>query len=324
MQSRRSFLAGAAAAGLVGAAPAVFAAYPEKPIRLIVPFPAGGATDVVARALGLRLGQMLKQPVLVENRAGAGGNLGADLVAKSAADGYTVLVASPAEVAINEYLYAKMAYDPAKDLAPVAKLASAPLALVVNSSSPADSVQGLVRFIRSRPNGVNFASSGTGGPQHLAAEQFRLMSGTKMTHVPYKGGAPAMTDLLGGQVDLFFSGLPPAMAHIQAGKLRVLGVTTAQRSPLLPQAPTIAEQGFAGFDIENWQGVFVPAATPSAVVEQLARAIGEISADKAFADQLQAQGASPAFLGPKAFGDFVAAERQKYARLVRESGAKAD
>ncbi|WP_066709806.1 Bug family tripartite tricarboxylate transporter substrate binding protein [Curvibacter delicatus] len=320
----RQTVLGAVAAALIAIAPQAWAAYPDKPIRLIVPFPAGGATDVVARVVGVRLGQLLKQPVIVENKTGAGGNIGADFVSKSPADGYTVLVASPAEVAINEFLYAKMSYDPAKDLAPVAKLASAPLVLVVSEKSPARSAQDLVRHAKSKPNGLNFASSGTGGPQHLAGELFRITSGAKLTHVPYKGGAPAMTDLLGNQVDLFFSGLPPALAHIQGGKLRVLGVSTAQRFPLLPQVPTVAEQGFAGFDIENWQGVFVPAGTPAGVIELLARSLGEIAADKGFAEQLQAQGASPAFLNTKAFAEFVAKERTKYARLVKDSGAKAD
>ncbi|AOS79463.1 MULTISPECIES: Bug family tripartite tricarboxylate transporter substrate binding protein [Hydrogenophaga] len=324
MHGRRTILTALAAACLAAGAPSAFAAFPDKPIRLIVPFPAGGATDVVARLLSAHLSQTLQQPVVVENRTGAGGNIGAGIVAKSAPDGYTVLVASPAEVAINEFLYAKMSYEPAKDLVPVAKLASAPLVLVVNSQSPADSVQGLVRRVKSQPDGMNFASSGTGGPQHLAGELFRLLSGTRLTHVPYKGGAPAMTDLLGGRVDLFFSGLPPALPHIQAGKLRVLGVSTAQRSPLLHEAPTVAEQGLAGFDIENWQGVFVPAGTPAPVVELLARSIGEIAANKSFADQLQAQGAAPAFMEPKAFAAFVAAERTKYAKLVKDSGAKAD
>lgn len=322
MNTRRHVLA-ALAASLLSVAPHALG-FPDKPMRIVVPFPAGGATDVVARALALRLGQGWNQPVVVENRPGAGGNIGADAVAKSSADGHTLLMASAAEVSINQYLYASMPFDPVKDLAPVAKVASAPLVLVVNSKSPIDSVQALVRDVKSRPSGVNYASSGTGGPQHLAAELFRLMSGTKMTHVPYKGGAPAMTDLLGGQVEIFFSGLPPAQPHLQSGRLRALGVSTAQRSPLLPQVPTIAEQGFPGFNIENWQGVFVPAATPPAVVEQIAQAIGKIVADRSFAEQLQAQGAGPAFLNPKAFSEFLAAERQKYSKLVRESGAKAD
>jgi tripartite-type tricarboxylate transporter receptor subunit TctC len=262
--------------------------------------------------------------VVVENRAGAGGNIGADIVAKSPADGLTLLLASPAEVAINQYLYASMPFDPAKDLAPVAKVASAPLVLVLQSKSPIDSVQALVKDGKARGTPVNFASSGTGGPQHLAGELFRLMSGMKMTHVPYKGGAPAMNDLLGGQVEIFFSGLPPAKAHLQSNRLRALAVSTAQRSPLLPEVPTVAEQGFAGFDIENWQGVFVAGGTPPALVEQISQAIGKVVADKAFAEQLQSQGAGPAYMSPKAFGAFVAAERQKYSKLVRESGAKAE
>jgi len=323
MKSRRLALAAVLAASLVGAAPAALA-FPDKPVRIIVPFPAGGATDVVARALALRLGQAWNQTVIVENRSGAGGNIGADAVAKSPADGHTLLLASPAEVAINQYLYASMPFDPVKDLAPVAKVASAPLVLVVQSKAPADSVQGLVREVKTRGAGINYASSGTGGPQHLAGELFRLMSGLTMTHVPYKGGAPAMNDLLGGQVEMFFSGLPPAQAHIQSGRLRALAVSTAQRSSLLPKVPTVAEQGFPGFDIENWQGVFAPGATPAAAVEQISQAIGQIVADKAFADQLQSQGAGPAYMDAKAFGAFVTAERQKYAKLVKEAGAKAD
>ena len=316
-------LAAGALAATLAAAPEAFA-FPDKPVHLIVPFPPGGATDVVARALGVRLGKLWNQPVIVENKTGAGGNIGADYVAKSSPDGYTLLVGSPAETAINQFLYPSMPYDPSKDLLPLAKVASAPLVLVVNSKSPADSLQGLLRHIKSQPDGVTFASSGTGGPQHLAGELFRLMSGTKMTHVPYKGGAPAMTDVLGGQVEMFFSGLPPALPHIQAGRLRSLAVSTARRSPLLPQVPSIAEQGFPGFDIENWQGIFVRSGTPAAIIEQISNDIGKIIADKAFLEQLQGQGATPAFLDPKAFAQFVQAERQKYSKLVKDSGAKAE
>ena len=301
-----------------------FASYPDKPIRLIVAFPAGGATDVVARALGVRLSQLTKQPVVVENKPGAGGNIGADFVAKSPPDGYTLLVASPAEVAINEYLYPKMSYKPATELQPIAKLAATPLVLVVNSKSPSESLSALLQEIRQRPGGANFASSGSGGPQHLAGELLRLRSGVAISHIPYKGGAPAMTDLLGGQVDLFFAGLTPAMPHIQSGKLRALGVSSARRTPLLPQVPTIAEQGFPGFDIENWQGIFAPANTPQAIIDLLSKLIAEISADKSYIEQLNAQGVSPSYMGPKDFGRFLTSERQKYARLIKESGAKAD
>ncbi len=301
-----------------------FASYPDKAIRLIVPFPAGGATDVVARALGGRLSQLTKQPVVVENKPGAGGNIGADYVAKSTPDGYTLLVASPAEVAINEYLYPKMSYKPAVDLLPIAKLAATPLVLVINIKTPSESLASFLQDIRQRSPGANFASSGSGGPQHLAGELLRLRSGIAISHIPYKGGAPAMTDLLGGQVDLFFAGLTPAIPHIQSGKLRALGVSTVRRTPLLPQVPTIAEQGFPDFDIENWQGIFAPANTPPAFIDLLSKLIAEISADKSYIEQLNAQGVSPSYMGPKDFGRFLTSERQKYARLIKESGAKAD
>lgn len=323
MPNRRTLLRVLIAASAATAAVAVHA-YPDKPVRLIVPFPPGGATDVVARALAVRLSQSLNRPVIVENRTGAGGNIGADYVAKSAADGHTLLMASPAEVSINKFLYARMPFDPAKDLAPIARVASAPLVLVVNGKSPIDSVRSLANHVKENPQGVNYASSGIGGPQHLAAEWLQLLTGTKMTHIAYKGGAPAMTDLLGGQVEFFFSGLPPALPHIASGRLRALAVTTAQRSPLLPQVPTVAEQGFPEFSIENWQGVFASSGTPAAVVEQLEQTIGKICQDTAFSEQLQAQGAAPAFLNPKAFADFVLTERQKYGKLVKQSGAKAD
>lgn len=300
------------------------AAYPDKPVRLIVPFAPGGATDVVARALGIRLGQLWKQTIIVENKPGAGGNIGADMVAKAPADGYTVLLASPAEIVINPYIYARMPYDPAKDLTPVTKIATAPLVLVVNPAVPATTIGELVQYIKSQKDGVTYASSGAGGPQHLAAEQFRLMSGTNMIHVPYKGGAPAITDLLGGQVPMFFAGLPPALPHIKAGKLRALAVTTAARSSFMPQLPTIAESGLAGFNIENWQGIFVPSGTPTEIVNQLARDIATVAGEKAFVEGLVAQGATPSTMSPNDFSAFVREERQKYSRLVKESGAKAD
>ncbi|KDD24262.1 Bug family tripartite tricarboxylate transporter substrate binding protein [Bordetella bronchiseptica] len=320
----RNLIAGGLAATALGLGSVAAAAYPDKPIRIIVPFPAGGATDVVARMLGARLGEELGQSVIVENRSGAGGNIGADTVARSPADGYTLLVGSPAEVAINPLLYAKMPYDPAKDLVAVARVASAPLVLVVNARSPAHSVADLLAQIKGKDGAANYASSGTGGPQHLAGEWFRLESRAGIAHIPYKGGAPAMTDLLGGQVDMFFSGLPPALAHLKAGKLRALAVTTPQRSALLPEVPTMAEQGFAGFAIENWQGVFAPAGTPPEVIKLLSGKIGAITREPGFAERLQAQGASPAFMDAGDMARFVDAERRKYGKLVKESGAKAD
>ena len=298
--------------------------YPDKPVKIIVPFPPGGATDVVGRALAVRLSQLWKQQVLVENKPGAGGNIGADLVAKAPADGYTLLLASPAEITINPYLYAQMPFDPSRDFIPVARVASSPLVLVVNSKSAVKNMPELLQMIKTQGSKVNYASSGSGGPQHLAGELFQLMAGVSMTHIPYKGGAPAITDLLGGQVDLFFAGIPPALPHIIAGKLRPLAVTTLKRSPLLPQVPTVSESGFPGFNIENWQGIFVPRGTNNQIVDKIAADIGVIAAEKIFYDLLSAQGAIPAPLMPKEFAIFVNAESQKYSKLIKESGAKPD
>ena len=298
--------------------------YPDKPVKIIVPFPPGGATDVVGRALAVRLSQLWKQQVLVENKPGAGGNIGADLVAKAPADGYTLLLASPAEITINPYLYPQMPFDPSRDFIPVARVASSPLVLVVNSKSTVKNMAELLQMIKTQGSKVNYASSGSGGPQHLAGELFQLMAGVSMTHIPYKGGAPAITDLLGGQVDLFFAGIPPALPHIIAGKLRPLAVTTLKRSPLLPQVPTVSESGFPGFNIENWQGIFVPRGTNNQIVDKIAADIGVIAAEKNFYDLLSAQGAIPAPLMPKEFAIFVNAESQKYSKLIKESGAKPD
>jgi tripartite-type tricarboxylate transporter receptor subunit TctC len=298
--------------------------YPDKTVRLIVPFPPGGATDVVARALSAKLSPNWKQQLIVENKPGAGGNIGADLVAKSSSDGYTILLSSPAEVAINPSLYSRMPYDASKDLIPVSKVASAPLVLVVNSDSPVKNMNDLVQFIKNKKGAVNFASSGTGGPQHLAGELFKSMANVSMVHIPYKGGAPAITDLLGGQVDLFFAGVPPALPHINSGRLRAIAVTTLKRSPLLPNVPTISESGFPGFNIENWQGVFVPAGTSNNIIQFLATSINTISNDKSYHETLSAQGAVPSPLPPKEFAMFVQQETQKYSKLVKESGAKAD
>jgi tripartite-type tricarboxylate transporter receptor subunit TctC len=298
--------------------------YPDKPVKIIVPFPPGGATDVVGRALAVRLSQLWKQQVLVENKPGAGGNIGADLVAKAPADGYTLLLASPAEITINPYLYAQMPFDPNRDFIPVARVASSPLVLVVNSKSAVKNMPELLQMIKTQGSKVNYASSGSGGPQHLAGELFQLMAGVSMTHIPYKGGAPAITDLLGGQVDLFFAGIPPALPHIVAGKLRPLAVTTLKRSPLLPQVPTISESGYPGFNIENWQGIFVPRGTNSQIVDKIATDIGVIAAEKNFYELLSAQGAIPAPLMPKEFALFVNAESQKYSKLIKDSGAKPD
>ncbi|MBX3674399.1 MAG: tripartite tricarboxylate transporter substrate binding protein [Burkholderiales bacterium] len=315
-------LAAAIAALACAAAGLSHAAFPEKTVRIVVPFAPGGATDVVARALGQRLGKVWNQQVIIENKPGAGGNIGADIVAKAAPDGHTLLMASPAEVVINQFLYAKMPFDPATDLVPISKAASAPLVLVVHPSVPSTTLPELIDWLKARPEGTNYASSGTGGPQHLAGESFRTMTKAKLVHVPYKGGAPAITDLLGGQVQMFFAGLPPALPHIRAGKIRAIAITTTQPSALIPGVPTVASV-LPGFDFENWQGLFAPKGTPAAIVEQIARDYAAV-ADKSLADQLSGQGAAPAPTTPADFAAFVQKERQKYGELVKASGAKVD
>lgn len=303
---------------------AVAQPYPTKVVRIIVPFPPGGATDVVARTLGSRLSQLWKQPVVIENKPGAGGNIGADLVAKSAADGYTLLLASPAEVTINPYLYPKMPFDPARDLTPIIRVASAPLVLTVNGKAGFRKPQDLVKESTANARGLTYASSGTGGPQHLAGELFRLMSKGNFLHIPYKGGAPAIADLLGEQVDFFFAGVPPALPHLNSGRLRAIAVTTETRSPLLPSVPTLSESGYPGFHIENWQGLFAPSTTPQRIIDQIAADCQSVMSDKGFGETLSANGASPAVLMPKEFAIFVKNENQKFSKLVKESGARAD
>jgi len=298
--------------------------YPSKPLRIIVPFAPGGATDLIARAVGQKLTESMGQPVVVENRTGASGMLGADLVAKSPPDGYTLLMASTAEIAINPSLYAKMAYDPAKDLAPVTLAGITPLILVVNPNTPARSVNDLVAQAKSTPGSVSFASAGNGSVQHLSGELLKTITRTEMTHVPYKGAAPALVDLLGGQVTMFFSGMPPAMPHVKSGKLRAIAVTTPKRSPAAPEVPTMAEAGIPGFDISNWFGVFAPAGTPNEVLNKLNAEIVKALALPDVKERLASQGAEVVGNTRAEFAAFIAAEMAKYAKLIKESGAKAD
>jgi len=299
-------------------------AYPVKPIKIVVPFAPGGATDLTARAVGQKLTESMGQPVVIENRAGASGMIGADVVAKSAPDGYTLLMASTAEIAINPSLYPHMSYDPAKDFAPVTLAAITPLILVVNASSDARSVQDVVAQAKAKPGAISFASAGNGSVQHLSGELLKTITHIEMTHVPYKGAPPALADVLGGQVTLFFSGMPPAMQHVKAGKLRPLAVTTPKRSPAAPDVPTMAEAGIAGFDISNWFGVFAPAGTPDEVLNKLNAQIVKALALPDVKERLSSQGAETVGSTRAQFAAFIAAETAKYAKLIKESGAKAD
>ena len=310
---------------MFGGAGAFAQGYPSKPIRMVVPYPPGGPLDIMARAIGQKLAEAWGQPVVVENRAGAGGNIGADLVAKSPPDGYTLLMGAVATHAINPTLYGHVPYDPVKDFLPVALVAQVPNILVVNPSVPAVTVKDLIELARARPGTLNFGSGSTGSTGHLAGELFNIMAGVKMVHIPYKGGAPAMADLLAGQVQLMFDNLANALPNVRAGRLRALAVTTLARSPALPELPTIAESGLPGFDLTTWFGVMAPAGTSPEIVARLnAEIVRDLNA-KDMRERLEKMGAGvPANNTPEHFAAFIRDEAAKYAKVVRESGAKVE
>ena len=311
-------------ASAIGAASAVCAQdYPAKSIRLVAPFSPGGATDVLARIVGQKVSERIGQPVVVENRVGAGGNIGAEQVAKSAPDGYTLLMGGVPH-AIGASLYTKLGYDMVKDLTAVAEVASFPSVLVLHPSLPAKSVKELIALARARPGQLNFGSAGNGSPNHLALELFDTMAGVKMTHIPYKGAGQVVGDLLAGQLQLASMGLPVAMPHVQSGKLRAIALTGTTRSPLLPQLPTVAEAGLPGFDVTSWYGVFGPAALPKEIVARLNSEIGAAITAPELTERLNALGAEPAVKTPAAFAQYVRDEIVKWAKIVKESGAKLD
>jgi tripartite-type tricarboxylate transporter receptor subunit TctC len=316
------FMALAVALGCAGAAAQ---SYPSKPIRLVVPYPPGGPLDIMARAIGQKLTEAWRQPVVVDNRAGAGGNIGADLVAKGPADGYTLLMGAVATHAINSTLYGNVPYDPVKDFAPVAMVAQVPNILVVNPSVPARSVRELIELARARPGYLKFGSGSTGSIGHLAGELFNTMAGVKMVHIPYKGGAPAMADLLAGQVQLMFDNLANALPNVKAGRLRALAVTTLARSPAMPELPTIAESGLPGFDLSTWFGVMAPAGTPPEIVSKLNAEIARALSAKDMRERLEKMGAEPPINNtPEHFAAFIRTEAAKYAKVVKDSGARVE
>jgi tripartite-type tricarboxylate transporter receptor subunit TctC len=318
---KRLFAAGAGCAFVIvsGALPAQ--GYPAKSIRVVVPYAPGGATDLTARLVGQKMQETMKQNVLVDNRPGAGGVIGADIVAKAAPDGYTVLIAVPAEMAILPHLQ-KMPYNVPRDFAPVSLAAVTPLILVVHPSLPVRSVKELVAFARARPGQLTYASAGTGGVQHLSGELLKITLKLDMAHVPYKGAGPVMPDLIGGHVPMFFSGMPPAMPHVKAGKLRALAVTTTRRSPAAPDVPTMTEAGVPGFDISNWFAYFVPSGTPADVIARLNSEVNRGLKQPDVREKLANVGAETVGTSPDELAKFVRAETEKYARLVKLSGAK--
>ncbi|WP_064574188.1 tripartite tricarboxylate transporter substrate binding protein [Cupriavidus gilardii] len=304
--------------------PAAQAAYPERPIRWIVPFPAAGAMDNIARTLGEEMSQTLGQSIVVENRPGAGGNIGVELVARSPADGYTMLIVANG-MAVNPALYRKLSYDPIKDFAPVSLLAVVPNVLVANKAkTSAKTVPEVIASAKSQPGKYTYASAGNGTSIHLAGELFTSMAGVELLHVPYKGSGPAVTDLLGGQVDYMFDSITSAKPHIDAGKLTAIAVTTSKRSAALPNVPTVAEAGLPGYELSPWFAAFVPAGTPPAVVESLNRAMVEALRKPAVQKRLAAIGAEPIGSTPAELKQHLAKETDKWGKLIRTRGIRAD
>lgn len=323
-KARRTSVVALVAIGIAALAmPCSAQGFPERPIRLIVPFPPGGPTDIVARPLAQLLGESLKQPVVVENRGGAGGSLGADLVAKSGADGYTLLMGTVGTNAINGSLYRKLPHDPVRDFTPIALVASAPVAVVVNPAAGIGSVKDLIVQARANPGKVSFGSAGAGTPGHLTGEMFATAAAARLQHVPYKGSAPAITDLLGNQIPMMFDPVQSVIGHVRSGKLRALAVSGKTRSPMLPDVPTLDESGLKGFETTAWWAVFGPANMPAEVAGRLRGEIERVARSDAFREKLGNLGVQPQ-AEPVSLAEFQKAEVAKWGKAVRDSGAVAD
>ena len=297
-------------------------AWPNRPVRFLVPFAAGaGINDIMARLVGQHLGAGLGQPVVIENRAGAGGIAGTDAAAKAAPDGYTFLMTNVSLVT-SGYLYSKLAYDPQKDFVPVTLVATSPLLLVVHPSVQASSVQELVQLAKANPGKLNFGSGGVGSTPHLSSELFKSAAGIEAVHVPYKGGAPALNDLIGGQLSFMIENMPGTMPFVKQGKLRALAITSAQRSPLEPALPTMAESGVPGYEVVGWQGLFAVAGTPPEIVARLQAEVAKALRVPEARERLAALGAEPVGSTPEAFGAFVRAEHARWSKVIREKGIR--
>lgn len=303
--------------------------YPAKPIRLVVPFAAGGTTDILARAVAAELAKLPGWNVVVDNKPGAGGNIGADIVAKAAPDGYTLLMGTVGTHGINQSLYGKLPFDPIKDFAPITEVAAVPNVLVLNPAfaqqNKIDSVKDLIAYARANPGKINMASSGNGTSIHLAGELFKTQTRTFMVHFPYKGSGPALTDLAGGTMQVMFDNLPSSMALIKSGKLKALAVTSAKPSPALPGVPTIAQAaGLPQYEASSWFGMLAPAGTPPDVIQRIQHEVAKALGAPAVRERLQAQGAEPVGNTPEQFAAFIRAETAKWAKVVKDSGAKVD
>jgi tripartite-type tricarboxylate transporter receptor subunit TctC len=299
-------------------------AYPTRTVKLVVPFPPGGSLDITGRLIAQRLTDLWGQSVVVENKPGAGGNIGADFVAKSAPDGYTILLGALSTHAVNPSLYKTMPYDAAKDFSPITLIAITPNVLVVNANAPVNNVKEFIAWTKANPGKLSFGSGSIGSGGHLAGELYKVETGTDAVHVPFKGGAPATQALLAGDTQFMFDNLANAMAQVKAGKLKALAVTTAQRSPLVPELPTMAEAGLPGFDISTWYGFFAPAGTPPAIVAKWNADVTRILNSPDVRAKILADGAEPAPDTPEQFAQFISRELAKYARIIKASGAKVD
>ncbi len=324
---RRTVLATLAVAATAFAVPFAATAndtFPSTVITIVVPFSAGGTTDILARVIAQDLTTQLGQSVVVDNRAGAGGNIGAALAARAPADGYTLFMGTVGTHAINEALYKKMPFNPVKDFQPLSRVANVPNLLVANPSQPFRTVPELIAYAKAHPGEVNFGSSGSGSSIHLSGELFKMMAKVDMVHVPYKGSAPAVTDLLGNQIAIMFDNMPSAINHVRAGKLRPIAVTTAKRSPELPDVPTIAEAGVPGYEATSWFGLFTTAGTPKPVVDKLSAALAKSLASTTVRAKIKEQGGEVVSETPEQFAAFIKAESDKWAKVVKASGATAD
>jgi tripartite-type tricarboxylate transporter receptor subunit TctC len=313
-----------AALGLLAVCGLAQAAFPDKPIKIVIGFPAGGPLDAHARLMTDRLQALLGQPVIVDYKAGAGGSIGAETVAKSPPDGYTLLLANTGTMAINPALYSRLPYDTLKDFAPVARTAQQPLALLVNPNVPAKTLQEFIALAKSRPGQLNYGSAGNGGISHLVPEMFKQATGTFIVHIPYRGSAPAFTDLMGGQVQFMAESIPQASQYAKQGRVRALAVTSARRNPALPEVPTMAEAGVKNFEVVGFYGVLAPAGTPAEVLNKLSDAFRQALETPDIRNKMVAQGADPAYLNPEQFRRQLQQELPRWADAVKRSGAKLD
>jgi len=298
-------------------------AYPNKPLRFILPFPPGGGTDILGRLIAERMTASLGQPVVIENRGGAGGNVGAEAAAKSAPDGYTIVLVAPS-LAISPSLYSKLAYDPVKDFAPISLVATVPNVMITHSSVPARTLREFIALAKAKPGGMNFGSGGSGTSNHLAGELFNIVAGVKLVHVPYKGVNLAMNDVLSGEVHLVVIGVPAAAPHIKAGKLRALALIAPQRSPALPDVPTVAEAGLPDFEVTTWYGVLAPAGTPRPIVTRLNAELVKIMHAPELKDRLATLATDPQTSTPEEFAAYIKQEIAKWGEVVRKAGLKAE